>query len=124
MMDGPLQIESTGNTCVRLPRTATKAERTAQHRAKMARKAVGPQRSGKVGVLPMPNRRIDAAIQGQFALLMVSHAEQIASGSTDPRDLQAIAIREVTRTLPRPRMARDWAYGRPSKQDDPAYRKN
>lgn len=86
------------------------------------------QRNRQPGVTPMPSKRVDGAIQNTMvALLLQSAQEAFDRGHGEPITPEAArdeAIRLVTRTLPRPAMVYDWAYGRPSKQDNPAYRKN
>src|SRR5689334_11981047 len=98
-----------GRACKRLdgPLPRRHPLRRAAHVEKMKRKAV-LRVIPDTGFMPIRNGRIETAVQHEFALLMVTHADKIANGSMNAQDLQHAAIRAVARTLPAPRMVFDW----------------
>lgn len=113
--------------CRRLagPLTRRSERRSMAHTAKMEAKRV-LRRIQQPGFQPVPNKRVDAAIKGEFAALMIAAAERQALGGSAPdvQKLQYEAIRAVCRSLPRPPMVFDWRNGLPTKNDNASYRKN
>lgn len=87
---------------------------TAQHRTRMQERRTR-QLARTPGFTPVRNRRIDDAIKGRAALLMLGGAAAPLAYSE--------AERAVARTLPSPRMVFDWRNGLPTKNDNPEYRR-
>ncbi|PAL23566.1 hypothetical protein CD928_05730 [Sphingopyxis sp. GW247-27LB] len=74
------------------------------------------------GFTPIANRRIGAAISGQKALIAVAQANVLPALRKTVAEIEIEATDHVRRMLPKARMARSLVV-RPSKSDNPAYRK-
>lgn len=83
------------------------------------------QRNQMTGFTAMPNKRVNGAIQGRFAALVLDHADLVAkglaSGEPDVRALQERAVRDVAKTL-RPTPGSKLFRYRPTRSDSAAYR--
>lgn len=96
--------------CQRLSRAETKEERRARLAIRRLR-----QLDRRPGFIPIPNARVDGAIATQQALLA-------ATGAYNAMEALAEARRRVARMLPAGPMVRR-AVPRPSKSDNPEYRR-
>ena len=96
----------------------------AAHRAKMAAKKAR-RATLMPGFTPMPNKRVNAAMQTMALLIAAENADMVSkklAAAMSTEELQREAVRRVARTLPGPaatklNVRRHW-----SKNDDAAYR--
>jgi hypothetical protein len=96
--------------CKRLSRPETQEER----RARLAERRIR-QLDRRPGFIPVPNARVDGAIATQQALLA-------ATGAYNAVEALHEARRRVARLLPPPPMVKSHRR-RPSKSDNPEYRR-
>lgn len=90
----------------------TRDDMSVEHRAKMARRKAR-NANMQPGFEPTPNKRVGTAFNTAFmARVQQGHS---------PVDAHNLALRDIARLLPMPRMTRPAP--KPSKSDDPAYRK-
>lgn len=91
----------------------TRKERQPAHAEKMAMKKAGRAKR-RPGFTPMANKRITAMIAAETVVLIDS--------GVDPAQAQHDAVRNVARKLPAPKPSKLFVR-KPSKNDDPVYRK-
>lgn len=106
--------------CKRLPKGTSKELRRQMHRLDMQLRRRG-QLARTPGFTPVRNKRISAAVDAQEILITADALER--GLNLTPMEIRDQAVSNVARMLPRPPMVRSY-HRRPSRSDDPAYRKS